>query len=257
MGSAPSVPVPDANSINASQFGYNTLSAEEQAALNQTGQTTPFGSLTYTPTGVGPGGVPTYNATTQLSPQEQYLLSTGQVTQGEAATQGANLLGAVNYGSAPDIGSMTSGLIGQQLSAETSALHPYFSQQLEGLQSQLANQGLTPTDPAYQVAMNNLMQSQNQSITGFLAQQEPQAFGQAMSEYNLPLDTATKLFGVGVPANLSQNLINTPQGSVQTVNAAAAAGAQNQAAIANAQLQQQQYSGMLNGIASLGSAFLA
>jgi hypothetical protein len=255
-GSAPSVPVPTAQSTDAQAAALNQQTAEEQTAMSMVNQLTPFGNLTYTPTGTGPGGVPTYTATTQLSPQEQYLLGTGQATQGLAATQAANLLGSTNYGQSPNLGSMTSGLTGQMLGADIASVQPYFNQQTEALQSQLANQGLTPTSPAYQTAMNNMLQSQNQSVMGFLGQAQPTAFQEAQASYQLPLQTAESLYSLGAPASLSTNLINTPTSSVTPVNVTGNVSAQNQAAIANAQLQEQQYGSMMSGIFGLGSSLI-
>lgn len=255
MGSsAPSVPTVNASASDATAAAYNQQTAEEQMAMSMVGQQTPFGNLTYTPTGTGPGGVPTYTATTALSPQEQYLLGTEQTTQGEAATQAQNLLGGVDYGASPNIGSMTSGLTGQMLGADIAGVQPYFNQQTEALQSQLANQGLTPTSPAYQTAMNNMLQSQNQSVMGFLGQAQPTAFNEAVTSYGLPLQTAESLYSMGAPASLSTNLINTPTASVAPVNVTGNVAAQNQANIANAQLQEQQYGSMMGGLFGLGSA---
>lgn len=256
MGSGPSVPVPDPNSINANQFGYNLLGAQAQQTMNSMNQATPYGGLNYNIVGYDANGNPIRQATSYLSPQEQYLLNTQQAGQGLAGTQAAELLGGVNYGQSPNLGGMTSGLAGQMMGAEFGAMSPYFNQQTEALQSQLANQGLTPTDPAYQTAMNNMLQSQNQSMSGFAAQAFPQAFQMSEQAYQLPLSTAASLMQMGQPANLSQNLLNTPQTNIGSVNAAGAAGVANQAAIANAQLQQAQFSGMLNGIGSLGSALI-
>ena len=257
MSQSPSVDVINPNTTDTQQSQFNALGAEQQQAMNQTGQITPFGSLSYTPTGVGPGGVPTYTASTTLSPAEQYLLGIGQTTQGEAGTQAANILSNVNYGGGTNLGNMTSGVTGQLLGAEEQSLQPYFNQQNEQLTTQLANQGLTYTDPAYQVAMNNLNQSQNQSMAGFLASAEPTAFSQAVTATELPLQNATSLFQLAAPANLEANLIGTPSTNVGTVNAAGAAGVAQEGLNQEAKLQQAQYSGMLNGIGSLGSALIA
>ncbi|HEV2484219.1 MAG TPA: hypothetical protein VGT08_01700 [Terracidiphilus sp.] len=255
-GSAPQVPVPSANTTAASSQGYNQLAAEQSQAGSMVNQQTPFGNLTYTPTGTGPGGFPTYSATTQLSPQEQYLLGVGQTTQGLAGTQAAELLGGANYGASPNLGSMTSGLTGQILGADIGGVQPFFNQQTEQLQSQLANQGLTPTDPAYQVAMNNMLQSQNQSVMGFLGSAEPQAFSQAQSAYELPLQTAASLYSIGAPASLSGNLINTPTASVNPADVTGAVNAQNSAAQAQAQIAEQQYGSQMAGMFGLGTAAL-
>jgi len=265
MGSAPSVPVYNPATVSQQQQTSNEQTSVAQQLMSEVGQSTPFGSLSYSQTGsyVDPQTgvvIPKTTATTQLSPQEQQLLNIGQGTQTEAGSAANQLLGAANYGGSnpiADIGSMTSGLTGQTLGAETSYLSPFFGQQTEALQSQLANQGLTPTDPAYKTAMNNLLQSQNQGVTGFLAQAEPQAFSQATSLYNQPLQTAESLFQVGAPASLSTNLINTPTASISPTNVTGAYATAQQAATANAQMQMQQYMGMLSGVGSLGAALLA
>lgn len=258
MGSAPSVNLGGiqgtSNTLNAQQEGYDIQNYIAQEQANDVNQVTPFGNLQYVQTGTGANGVPMYTGETSLSPQEQYLLGTGQGTQGQAATQANEILTGTNYGAPNNIGSMTSGITGQLMGAETESLQPYFNQQTEGLESQLANQGLTPTDPAYQAAMNNMLQSQNQSVAGFVAQAEPQAFGQAQTLYQEPLQIAESLYQEGTPGSLTSNLVNTPQNAIQVPNVASAYSAASAPEIAQAQLQEQQYGSMMAGIGQLGGA---
>jgi len=262
MGSGTNAPVYDPSTVSAQQQGSNIQSAVSGQAASNVNQVTPYGTLTYQQTGVGPNGVPTYTATTNLSPAQQQLVNTLQGTQQTAGTQAGQLLTNANYGAngpppvanlptslgnIPEVGStlptslgaipetsnlpqvtaaslpalgnipevgalpqvtaanmpslpnlptvsnlgdMTSGVTGQLLQKETGYLDPFFTQQTSQLDAKLRNQGLSPTDPAYQQAMNNLSQSQNQSVTGFLAQAEPAAFQQSLQTQLTPWEQA-------------------------------------------------------------------
>src|SRR5215469_4224503 len=256
-GSAPSIPVADAQGTAPQQQNYNVLAGSESQAGSNVNQVTPFGSLSYQQTGTGPGGIPTFTATTQLTPQEQALLNTQMGVQGTAG-QGSQLaLKGVNYTDIPgQLGSMTSGLTGQQMSDYMASVAPYQQQALGSEAATLANQGLTPGNKAYDLAMQNFVQGQNQANLGAAAQFEPQAFSQALQTYETPIQTAQGLFGMSQPASLSQNLINTPTASYNPVDFASLLNAQNQAATANAQLQNQQYGSQMSGMFGIGSAAL-
>lgn len=261
MGSAPSIDygaiAAEAQALAAQQQGYDVSNAESQQAMNQVEQVTPFGTLNYTQTGVGPNGVPLYAAETQLSPQEQYLLATGQGTQGEAATSANELLTGANYGGTnpiSTIGNMASGLNGQQMNAFLQGEEPFFNYQTEGLESQLANQGLTPGTPAYDQAMNILRQNQGQTVSAAEAQFQPTAFQEAQTLYQQPLATAEQLYSVGNPTSLSAQLINTPQTALQVPNTTAAYSAAAGPVEAQAQLQEQQFGSTMAGLGQLGGA---
>ena len=379
--SSPSVQTYDPFAVAGQQQQYNQQAATESQAMSQTGQNTPFGTLSYAQTGTGPGGVPTYTATTALSPEEQALLTTGQGTQQQAATGASGVIGQGGYGTTPvpnvgsagpianygsntaggliagmyapgssptvsgalpfanltqgasgatvglgldtlaggnygatppNLMSMSAGPTSQMLGQEVQYLTPYFNQQTEQLDNTLRNQGLDPTTQAYSNAMTNLQGNQNQAVSGFLATAEPQAFSQAVQQYQLPLGTATgieglganlaglvqpaystavsgyelplstasqlysglvspayslatagyqlplstgaSLYSLGAPASLVSNLVGTPQTSVSPTNLTSAVNSAQQAQIAQAQLAEQQYSGMLGGLAGLGEA---
>ena len=81
----------------------------------------------------------------------------------------------------------------QMLSHETSFLKPYFQDQSDHLDTQLRNQGIMPGTPAYNEQMRAVQQNQNGSVSQFLASAEPQAFNQAVTNYELPLQTAGAL----------------------------------------------------------------
>lgn len=257
--SSPQVPaVPAPTTTAAEQEAINTNTMEGVQAASNVNQSTPTGSLSYTQTGTGPNGVPTYTATQTLSPAEQQLLTTMQGTQQTAGTQAGQLLSNANYGSsnpATTIGNSTSGETQALLGQETSYLNPQFTQQTNQLDTQLRSQGIFPGSPAYTQQMQNLQLNQNQAVTGFLATAEPAAYQQAVSSYELPAQTAESLMGVAQPAGIG--LTSTPQASespADLVGATTAADSANMAAY-NAQLNQQ--NAMMSGLFNLGSAAIS
>jgi len=251
MNSSP--PTPQNPNVTAStQAGYNQEAAKETQAASNVNQVTPFGSLNYAQTGTGPGGIPLYTATTQLSPQMQAIVNslqggvTNQLDKGGYATNDA---GAA-------IGNMTEGGTKDMLDKEVSYLNPFFTQQQEQLDTQLRNQGIGPESPAYTRAMNNLSQSQNQSVTGFLATAAPAAQQMSMNQYLAGLGVSQQLMGLINPGAVTGSLINPPQANVAAPNYTAAVSDYNNANMAayNAKLAQQ--NAMISGAFGVPTAIL-
>jgi len=256
MGGSPSPPpVPDPAGTSAGQFAGNLAAGESFQAGSQVNQITPTGSLTYYQTGVGPNGVPTYSAIQQLTPQQQELLNLQQQGMGIAGGAGANLLQNTfnQYSSAPNLTDMAGGETQKLLGEETSYLQPFFSQQTSQLDNQLRNQGIMPGTPAYNQQMNQNAQSQDQAVTGFLAQAEPQAFGQAVQSYSLPLQIANSLFGMNQPGNVGAPYTGQAPNYQPPDVIGATANAQ-QALEQNYQAQVAQRASMLSGLMGIGQA---
>jgi hypothetical protein len=256
---SPDVPsVPNPNAVAANQQDLNQQAMINSQRASMVDQTTPTGSLRYVQTGVGPNGVPTYSATQTLSDPEQALLTQMQGTQATAGRQAGNLLTNANYGStnpATAVGDATSGATKQLLSQETSYLDPYFTNQTSQLDTKLANQGIYPGSPAYKQAMMENQDTQNRAITNFLTTAEPQAYSQALQNYQLPMQTAESLFGISQPAGLG--LTTTPQASMSPADLVGATSSANSANMAayNAELNQQ--NAMMSGLFGLGGAAIS
>lgn len=251
----PSVPNPQVTAQQQQQLNTQTL--EGLQAANNTNQVTPTGSLTYTQTGVGPNGIPTYTATQTLSPAEQQLLTTMQGTQTTAGQQAGNLLSGANYGAAGTdpskiIGDATSGNTQALLKQETDYLNPQFTQQTNQLDTQLRSQGIFPGSPAYTQQMQNLQLNQNQAVTGFLATAEPQAYQQAVSSYQLPLSMAATELGLAQPAGVG--LTSTPQSTMNPANLEGDVASANSANMAAYNAQVNQQNAMMSGLFGLGAA---
>lgn len=254
-GSSSSAPQPtDPKKTAEIQQQYNVEALNQTQASNAMGQETPFGALTYTPT-VGPDGVTRYTATTSLSPQNQALLDALYGTKGIAGQGASNVLSGAYQGS-PDITGTADSLMSQRLGAQLGYLNPFFDQQTNAMDARLRNQGLMPGTEGYENAMNNLRQSQGQTVSGATAQFMPEAFNEALAAYKTPAEMATTLQNLGLPMGLG--LVNTPTATMQPANyqgAAASADAMRMQAYQNDIAQQNAMLGGLFGAAgNLGGA---
>lgn len=251
MSSPSPPPVRDAGKVAEQQQQYNKQAGIESQAGSMVNQYNPYGSLEYTQTGTGPGGVPIYSANIKLTPAQQQLLNTLQGNQQTAGNYASSLLGGANYGgqSPSDvIGGATSGLTKDLIGKYVDYLNPFFTQQTDQLDTKLKNQGLQPGTPAYDQAMNAARQSQNQTVTKYTADIEPQAYQQAMSSYLTPLSMATQLMGLSQPGSVNQNLVNTPQLQEQPANYIGAVANEQEALQKQYEAKMAQQSGMMSGL---------
>lgn len=261
--SSPTPPTPlNPSDVSNQQQVYNTQAGEASQAGSNINQITPYGTLSYNQTGTGPGGVPLYTATSQLSPAQQGIVNAlqGQTT----ASLGQGNYGAVNPATA--IGGPTSGATQALLGQETSYMQPFFTTQTQQLDTQLRNQGLfpsassNPSDPStwgpYERAMNQLQTNQNQSITGFLAQAEPQAYQQSVSNYMLPLQVSSQEIGLMNPGEVTSSLASTSPLSIQPPNYTGAVANYQNMEQQTYQDQLQQSQAEMSGISGIASALL-
>src|SRR5882672_4915479 len=190
----PSPPDPNAGIVSGGQIasqqqGYNTGAGVSSQAGSMVNQYNPFGSLQFTQSGTGPGGVPMWSSNIQLSPQQQQLFDLLQGSKGTAGAQAQSLLNQANYGgSNPSdvIGNSTSGLTADLMKKQTDYYQPFFNTERDQLDTKLKNQGLMPGQPAYDNAMRQLDTNHSLAVTQAAAQFEPQAYQQAFQNYNLP-----------------------------------------------------------------------
>ena len=200
MPSTPSAPrPPDPEKVAAAQYKYG-LKTQQGNLVNQQN---PYGSLTYDKTIDPVTGVPVYTSHTNLNSTQQGIFDNQQNVKTLASHSAGSILGNMSstYDHLPDFSNQAGGLTKQLLDQETSYLDPVYKRQKDQLDNKLINQGLTPDSPAYKNQMMDLQRNQNDSITHFLANNEPQAFDQVVRQYNIPLETAGKLASLGAPGS--------------------------------------------------------
>jgi hypothetical protein len=205
LGPAPSAPAAPNYAAAAQETAQGNLDAARAAtAANRVNQVTPYGNLDYSITGEDPYGNPTWTAKTSLSDVGQQLLNNQN-----AASLG--LGGTINAA----LGRVQS-TMGQEFNpnlpstgfdpgqsyqdAYMQRLAPQLEQNREATQARLANQGIAPGTQAYDNAMRQQAQKENDLLLGATtqgfgvgSQANQQAFNQEMTKYNMPLNTLSAL----------------------------------------------------------------
>ena len=162
----------------------------------------------------------------------------------------SNIGASGQYNNVPNFLSQSSPQVQAQMAAYQGYMQPFYNMQTSNLNSMLQNQGIPQGSQAWNNAQMGLDTSMNQGAQSALMNFEPQAFNQAVANYQIPLQTASGLLNSGAPASLNQSFYNTPQsGFSQPPNYQQAAQAQYQA-------QQNQFQNTVGGIEQLGSGLL-
>lgn len=255
----PSAPAaPDPTATIAAQSAANSQSAQQTAELNRINQVTPYGSSTYSTDGTYSDGTPQYTQTTTLSPSQQNLFNMGQ--QGEQ-TLGQTALGALGnvqsqYATPFDPSNFGASVKQAQdaaYNAQTQYLDPQFEQGQKSLDNSLINQGITQGSEAYNNAEGNYgrqkqaaYQSAQNAAVGAGNQEQSTLYGQALTNYNQPLNTYNALATGAQVQNPSFS--STPGANVATTDVGGITNSAyaNQLAAYNAQ------NSGLNNLLSLG-----
>lgn len=209
---------PSVTKIAGAQTGSNISTAIGQQQLNAINQQTPWGSLTYSQNGtydyVDPTTGKTYKlpkmtATTTLSPGQQQLYDTGQQT----SLNLANL--------AKDSSTRLSGLLAQPFDLSNDAtearitelankrLDPQLAQKREGTVQRLADQGIKIGSTAYDRAMMQLDQGENDARNSLLLSGRNQAVQEALLQRNQPIN---EIIGLSSGTQIqSPQFASTPQ----------------------------------------------
>lgn len=295
---------PDPFATAEAQTGYNINSAKAQTLLNAVNQVTPYGQIHFKQTGgemvgaepaladtpatggywdghqwVSTGGskghpataghfVPSYTATTTLSPAMQALVDKNTANaQATAGIQGTLLKNVENTASKPlDLswGNIASNIYG----LERNTLDPYWKQQQEVKDQQLANQGLTPGSQGWGYEQSQFGLNKANAYDKAMLDAQGQASSDIQAQYNSPVNqlnalrTGTQIAQPGVqsaaptgtaavnPANYQGIATSNYQTGVQAFDSAVKAQTDRY----NTQAQQQGQ--VLGGLFGLGGDLL-
>ena len=204
LGPAPKAPAaPDYAGAARETAAGNLAAAQTATAANRVNQVTPYGNLNYTQTRDEEGN-PVWTATTTLSDIGQQLLNNqNQASLGLGGTINAALgrvqstMGQEFNPNLPQVG-INAGE--QYQDAYMRRLAPQIEQGREALDVKLANAGIPVGSEAYNRAQMAQSQRENDLLLGATTQgfgtglsANQQAYNQAMTNYNLPLNTLSAL----------------------------------------------------------------
>jgi len=186
-----------------------TQAAQATATGNMIGQNNPYGSLNYQQTGTDQFGNPTYTANQSIAPNLQNAVNNSQNAISNYS------FGSFNPTNLPSVG-INPGQTYQQ--AEMSILQPQLDRQRSQTQTQLANQGIQPGSEAYNNAMYDLENNQNNLLANVTTQgigvglnANNQAFNQQQNAYNTNL-AAPFTYANNVKSLATPSYVQTPAG---------------------------------------------
>ncbi len=246
----------DPNTVINASTNANQVAQTGTMAQNTIGQDNPYGSLDYTTTIDPITGKPKYQANMKYTPQQQAIFDYLQQNQTGIGSTAQSAISSMfpQYGGDPNLvgqaGSLTNAALDQQLPAWERFDAPARDQ----LRTQLLNQGLTEDSPAYLQARDKLVAQQDKDRGQWLSNFQPQAFGEAKEQYQLPLQNVAAMLGLSMPGSINQNLTNTPQSNLGAADVTGAYGLSQDAQKFNAQQQNAYWNNILGGgIGAAGS----
>ena len=266
LGPAPSAPAaPDYSAAARETAAGNLDAARAATAANRVNQVTPYGNLSYSITGADPYGNPTWTATQTLSPAQQQLLDyQNQASIGLGALANKGLGYVENMLATPfDTSKLPStGFNPSQTYQEAymQRLAPQLQQNREALQQQLANKGIDIGSEAYDRAMMQQAQRENDLLAaattqGFgVGQQARQSALQEQAYLrNEPLNTLSAV-RTGAQVQGPQFVNSAQQATTAGPDLLGAAGMQYNAAMGDFNAKQAAQANLNQGLFGLGGA---
>ena len=245
-----------------------TALAEQTAAAQRVNQYTPFGSLTYSQTGeygarvnpktgkpIAGTGKPMYGQTLTLSPEQQALLNQQNETSMNLARLQDQATARVAAQQARGYDDTSLADTNTATQAILNRLQPTLQQQRSGLETQLSNQGLARGTEAY----NNAMRDQNQRENDLYQQAAMQGINLGMQQRQQGLQEQN-YFNTRDINNLnalrSGSQVTTPQFGAAPggANYSQAGQQQYQSALDNYNAKQAASGGFMGGLMNLGGA---
>ncbi len=251
MGKPKAPAAPDPIKTAAAQSASNRETAITQTGLNAINQYGPTGSVTYKQNGTWADGTPRFEQTTALSPEQQQLYNTGVSTSQNLADVAKTQSGRIND------------LLGQPFSLDNAAvegrinelasarLDPQLAKRREQAEASLASRGIKLGSEAYDTAIKQVMEGENDARNQLLLTGRNQAVQEALLQRTQPLNEILALAG-GSQVQTPQ-FGATPQSGVAGTDVAGLINSDYQNKL---NTYNQQQSATMGGLFNLGSAAL-
>lgn len=213
-GNAPAPPDPVATAQAQTQMNRDTAITEQN--LNMVDQQTPYGSLNYQQIGSWADGTPRYQATQNLSPEQQAIFDQNNQTQLGLATLANNQTNFLQDYMSQPIDLSNDATESRIIELQRERLDPMLAEQDEQLRTRLANQGIRVGTAAYDRELERLGQTQNDARNRLLIDARSLAQQEALTQRNQPINEISALLS---GSQVSQpNYVGTPQASVANVD---------------------------------------
>ncbi|MEQ9634600.1 MAG: tail fiber domain-containing protein [Devosia marina] len=246
--SAPATPDPVATA-NA-QTASNKETAIAQTGLNAINQYGPQGKVEYSQNGAWSDGTPKFTQTTTLSPQQQAIYDAMQGTQGQLANTAKTQAGRLDSLLSQPFSLSNEATEARLMELGRSRLDPALDRRREQEIARLSNMGIKG-GTAYDRAMEQLNQGENDAYNQLLLSGRGQAVQEALTERNQPLN---EIIGLASGTQVQMpSYGGTPQtGMAGTDVAGITQGAHNANMAAYGQ-QMGQWNNTMGGLFGLGA----
>jgi hypothetical protein len=266
LGPAPSAPAaPDYSAAARATAQGNIDAARLAVAANRVNQYTPYGSLEYTMSGEDKYGNPMWSATQKFSPEQQRLLDiqnqlgygVGQLGYKGLEYVQQQLENPFDVSQLPSIGINPSETYSDAIMRR---LEPQMQQGRERLEQQLANQGIQIGSEAYDRAIRNFDQRQNDLLLGAQTQglqaglqARQQQLGELAYRRNEPLNVLSAL-RTGSQVTSPTYVNSAQQATTSGPDLLGAAGMQYNAQMGDFNARQAAQANLNQGLFGLGGA---
>lgn len=261
MGKPKAPTPPDPVATASAQTATNIGTAVANTASGQVNQIGPYGSLTYDRTGeytyTDPLNgrehiIPTYTATTELTPEAQEVYDRNLSAQrglAETADRAANFL--------PDyMGNIdpidTSEIEGRLFDLGRARLDPMFDERGEALRTSLVNRGIGEGSEVWNREMGRFDESRNDAYNNLLLTGRGQARMEAEADHVRPINKITALLSGSQVATPNYNIATPAQAA--TTDYAGIVNQNYQQEMQNFNAESASYNNLMGGLFGLGAA---
>jgi len=224
MGKPKAPTPPDPRDTSAAATGTNVATSIANNITGMVNQNTPYGSLSYDQTGTYTFNdpytgqsyeLPTWTATTSLSPEQQAILDTNQQAQGNLSGIAADQSGFLRDYLGQPFQADTGAIEGRLAELGRQRLDPQFAREEDSIRTRLAQQGLTPGSEAYNREIESFRQSKNDAYNQLYLTGRGQAFSELQALRNQPINEITALLSGSQVSNPNVSMAQ-PQGMATT-----------------------------------------
>ena len=264
MGKSKAPKPPDPNKTAAAQTATNIGTAIAEGRLNQVNQVTPDGTLTYSQSGtydyVDPltgrvHRIPLTTATTRLSDAQQAIKEQDDAAELNLATLARNQSGRLDELLSRPLELDNAAVEGRLMDLGSKRLLPELDRRRQSLEQQMADRGIRPGSAAYDSAMQNLGQQENDAWNELMLSGRGQAVQELLTKRNQPLNEITALLS-GAQVN-QPSFTSTPRSNVANTNFADQVNASYQGQLEAWKAKQAEKQALMGGLFSLGTALIS
>lgn len=260
MGKSKPPAPPDPKVTAGAQTATNIGTAIANNTMGMVNQNTPDGSLTYAQTGTtkwtDPNtgqvfNIPSYTATTSLSPQGTAIKGQTDAAELNLATIANNQSGFMKDYLSQPWNADTDAIEARLWDLNMKRLEPQFAREEDALRTRLANQGITPGSEAYNREIEAFRSAKGNTWNDMALAGRAQAFGESQAIRNQPINEISALLS-NSQVSMPNVAVTQPQ-SMPTVDVAGLTNAAYGQRLSAWEQNQANRQGLLGGLFGLGA----